>query len=159
CSFAEDEPLSLMIETAHCLCGEAQIVFTGNSRGVSPSVRQEIQRVARFTGFLPDEDYWELLRSAPCIVVLSDEPACLPCGAYESIAVGRRPIVVDNACARDLFGELAIYTRLHPRMLAGAIRDVLNAQPQPKESTFVDTYERRWQEDWQHIQQRLGSHA
>jgi hypothetical protein len=156
CSFAEDEPIPLMIEAARQLRGEAQIVFTGNPSKVGPAARREIQRVAQFTGFLPDEDYWRLLRSTQCIVVLSNEPACLPCGAYESIAVGRRPILADDVQARHLFGDLAIYTRLHAQVLASAIREVLDDREHGA-SSFAHVYEDRWQEIWQHVQRRLGS--
>jgi glycosyltransferase involved in cell wall biosynthesis len=156
CSFAEDEPISLMIEAARQLRGEAQIVFTGNPSKIGPAARREIQSVARFTGFLPDEDYWRLLRSAQCIVVLSNEPACLPCGAYESIAVGRRPILVDDLQAHHLFGDLAIYTGLHAQVLASAIRDALGDR-EYRASSLAQVYEDRWQEIWQHVQRRLGS--
>lgn len=159
CSFAADEPIWLMVEAANQFRGEARIVFTGNASGVRPSVRREIERVGRFTGFLPDADYWQLLRSARCIVVLSDEPACLPCGAYESIAVGRRPIVADDAHAREVFGDLAVYTQLAPVGLTGAIRETLISRFQPEESRFVATYEQQWSNHWQIVQKRLGNDA
>lgn len=156
CSFAADEPISLMIETARHLRGEARIVFTGHPGGVRSSDRKAIERVARFTGFLPDDAYWELLRSTTCIVVLSDEPACLPCGAYESIAVGKRPIIADDTSARELFGDLAVYAPLKTQALTGAIRRLLEERSKPTESTIMDAYEGRWQKNWAHVQRRLA---
>jgi hypothetical protein len=159
CSFADDEPISLMIEAADQLFGEAQVVFTGNPSSARSSISQEIERVAGFTGFLADEDYWQLLRSTPCVVVLSNEPACLPCGAYESIAIGKQPIIAADRYARELFGPLAIYTQLQAQALTEAIRVKLANSSEPPKVNFVAAYERRWQKDWQCVEQWLAGHG
>jgi len=157
CSFASDEPIALMIEAANRLCDEAEIAFTGNPKNIRPAQRKAIARVARLTGFLSGEDYWQVLKLSRCVVVLSDEPACLQCGAYEAIAVGKRPIVADDSEARHLFGELAIYARLDAGLLVAAIRTALAESSEIRGSNRADAYECRWQKQWQDVERRLVS--
>lgn len=155
CSYAPDEPLDVLTETAARLCGEARIFFTGDAARIEKPQRTAAQTVARFTGFLSDEDYWSLLQSVACIVIVSDQPACLPCGAYESIAVGKRPVIVDDPSAREVFGDLAVYAALRPEALAAAIRLVLRERRTAADAALATQYEDRWQNYWQRVQLRL----
>jgi glycosyltransferase involved in cell wall biosynthesis len=64
----------------------------------------------RFTGFLQEEEYWGLLRSADGIVDLTLMADCLVCGAYEALAAGKPMLLSDNLASRELFGNAALYT-------------------------------------------------
>lgn len=156
CSFAPDEPLALIADAARRLEGAACVV-TGNTARLAPHARQQLARVARLPGFLPEEQYWALLRGAGCVVVLSTEPACLPCGAYEALAVGHRPVLAADAEARMVFGRSARYTALEPERLVAAIREAIAERatdPEDRQS-HREAYEARWMRVWQDVRARL----
>lgn len=145
CSFAEDEPLPLILELCRSLPRELQVAITGNARLLQQPLRDSLGSVARLTGFLPEREYWSLLRGSRCVAVLSTTPACLPCGAYEAIAVGRRPIVADDAISRSVFGASAIYARLDVATLSETILRQVEDEIRPElAAEYVKRFEPYW---------------
>jgi hypothetical protein len=102
---------------------------------------------ARITGFLPDAEYWSLLRHARCIAVLTAESGCVPCGGYEAIAVGRRPVVLDDPAVRAIFREEAVYVRPQVDALVHVITEESERGELPRED-LAPAYEMRWQHRW-----------
>jgi glycosyltransferase involved in cell wall biosynthesis len=125
CSFAADEPTELIVEVAHRLAGTALCMATGNPDRLPPDMRERLERVVSLTGFLTDEEYVKLLATAGATVVLTTEPACLPCGAYEAIALRHRPVLLLDPHAEALFGELAIFSEQKADNLTAAIHIAL----------------------------------
>lgn len=150
CSYAEDEPMQMMYDAIRQLGPGVRVAITGNDRALEPEVREQLSSVAHLTGFLPEEAYWRLLRATRSCVVLSTEEACVPCGAYEAIALGKRPIVADDPEVRRVFEEAAIYTPLQ----ASAIREVicrqLESEPSEQDSdeSLAQSYLQRWERTW-----------
>lgn len=147
CSFAWDEPIELMEATSRLLPRDIAIAFTGDSRALSRATRGRLAALGRLTGFLSDPEYWQLLRAAGAIVVLTTEPACLPCGAYEAIAVGRRPVLLADERARAVFRELAIFAAPEPASVAQAIATARGPAGRLG-PTSISAYERRWRSWW-----------
>ena len=85
-------------------------------------------RNVRFTGFLAEQDYWDLLRGADGIIDLTLKPNCLVCGAYEALAVGRPMLLSDNAASMELFGDGATYTDNTPQGIRSAVERLRNDQ-------------------------------
>ena len=108
-TFAPDEPLGVVLEAANRLGGFSFHV-TGRLR--DDALRATIDTVAnvRLTGFLPEPEYWSLLRGASVILDLTDMPNCIVCGAYEALSVGKPVVLTDDPAARTLFKEAAAYT-------------------------------------------------
>jgi glycosyltransferase involved in cell wall biosynthesis len=156
CSFAVDEPLDLIIETAERLRGRAGVAITGNVRSAPTRRRKALRRTGALTGFLPESRYWDLLRAARAIVVLSREPGCLPCGAYEAIAAGKRPIIADDRLARATFGDSAHYVRFDPADVADAALRSIAAKAEPAIGTG---YYEHWCRTWAEVQPALRAAA
>lgn len=138
------------------LRSEAAVIFTGDSQVLPRRLRARLSAVGRLTGFFPDPDYWALLRSAGAIVVLTTEPACLPCGAYEAIAVGRRPILLVDNRALAVFGRLAIFAVPDPTSLAAAVEQGRGTGGRLG-SRDIAEYERRWQSWWNDLPAQVRS--
>jgi glycosyltransferase involved in cell wall biosynthesis len=107
-TFARDEPVAAVFEAVRG--ADLQLRVTGNPKNLAPSVAQGAPPNVRFTGFLADSDYWQLLRSADVIIDLTLKADCLVCGAYEALAVGKPMLLSNNAACMELFGGSALYT-------------------------------------------------
>jgi glycosyltransferase involved in cell wall biosynthesis len=76
---------------------------------------------AHLTGFLPEAEYVELLRTADVIVDLTCMEDCLVCGAYEAVALEKPLVTSDTAALRDYFRLGTVYTKHDCQSLAAAI--------------------------------------
>lgn len=155
CSFARDEPVVLIAEAAARLAPELRVAITGEPRHLDSAVRRELKRGAWLTGFLPDAEYWTLLRNARCVVVLSREPACLPCGAYEAIAIGHRPVVACDVEVMRAFGECAVYSKLEPDELVDTVLQQVRDGVPGGDPRVAAEYRAGWKEHWRAVSEEL----
>ena len=118
---AADEPIAQVFEAVRGT--DVQLYVTGNPRGLSPQLAARLPPNVRLTGFLPDAEYWALLRSADGIIDLTLMDDCLVSGAYEALAVGTPMLLSKNRASVELFGEAAAFTD----NTAGDIRAALEA--------------------------------
>jgi glycosyltransferase involved in cell wall biosynthesis len=107
-TFAKDEPVRAIFDAVRG--AELTLHVTGNPARLPASVKAAAPPNVRFTGFLGEEDYWSLLRSADAVVDLTLKPDCLVCGAYEALAVAKPLLLSNNAASVELFGDGALYT-------------------------------------------------
>ncbi len=156
CSYAEDEPLGLIRAVAELLAPRFRCVVTGDPSRLPAAERERLASAADMSGFLATPDYWALLAKAAAIVVPTTQPACLPCGAYEALAVGRRPVLLDDEVARGVFGDLAAFSAPAPDPLATAVVDVVGARGRPKEEGLARLRE-SWEQSWQELLLRTGA--
>lgn len=155
CSFAPDEPLQLLLNVAKRLSSNLAIAITGSSDRLAPDMVKQLSGVVWLTGFLPDIDYWTLLYRASSVVVLSTQPACLPSGAYEAIAIGRRPVLAHDAEVIATFGECATYTKLDLDSLERALLRSVADGDSSRDSALPRIYENKWEEVWIRIRTTL----
>lgn len=153
CSFAVDEPMNLIESVARSLAPRWSVAVTGNPQGLSSAVRSSLGSAAQLTGLLPEPDYWALLVAARAVVVLSTEPGCIPCGAYEALAVGRRPVLALDASVQGVFGEAAVYSELRTAALCDAIEWTLGAGTDP---ALAERYRDSWLESWAGVVGRIN---
>jgi glycosyltransferase involved in cell wall biosynthesis len=105
---ARDEPIAQIFEAVRGT--DIQLYVTGNPRNLAPDLAAKLPANVRLTGFLPDAEYWALLRSADGIVDLTLMDDCLVSGAYEALAVGTPMVLSNNRASVELFGEAATFT-------------------------------------------------
>lgn len=91
CSFKADEPVDAFLEGARGLPG-VDFAVTGRP---PEGVRARLPSNVKLTGFLPDDEYNELLSGADLIVALTTRPGTLLYGAQEAIAL-RKPLVLSR---------------------------------------------------------------
>jgi glycosyltransferase involved in cell wall biosynthesis len=105
---APDEPVAQIFEAVRG--SDVQLYVTGNPGRLAPALAADLPPNVRLTGFLPDAEYWTLLRSADGIIDLTLMEDCLVSGAYEALAVGTPMLLSKNRASVELFGEAATFT-------------------------------------------------
>ena len=121
CSYSPDEPYREVFGAAAKLGDAVQVYVTGNPRGLPDDVH--IPSNVHLTGYLPVQQYEELLRGAEVVVDLTQMENCLVCGAYEAVAVERPLVTSDTRALREYFSRGTVYARHTPEALAAAIME------------------------------------
>lgn len=123
-TFRPDEPIDAVLAAAVDL-PELRFAISGDPGRRGKSAGDPPANV-EFTGFLPDADYWALLRRAHVVCDLTLKSDCLVCGAYEALAVGKPMVLSDNPPTRALFGPAAVLTGSEPASIGSALRSAVD---------------------------------
>lgn len=121
-TFAPDEPLAEIAAAAERLGDGFRFHVTGNDRKLDPEIRARLPGNVRLTGFLPEHDYWILMRDSHLVLDLTLMPDCLVCGAYEALAALRPMILSDSDATRELFGSVAVLSGASADEIAGSLQ-------------------------------------
>lgn len=107
CTYSDDEPYREVIKAASLLRNDIVFYFTGRFQGkVDP---KDVPANVKLLGFVSEDRYWSLLRSADIVMDLTLRDDCLVCGAYEAVALGK-PLVLSNTKAlRSYFNIGCVY--------------------------------------------------
>jgi glycosyltransferase involved in cell wall biosynthesis len=108
CSFGSDETYLELIKAAVKI-KNVNFFITGDNRKKNVRLYQKITPNIFFTGYLPDSEYWSMLRSVNLAVDLTNREHCLVCGAYEAVAVGTPLILSDTHALKSYFYKGAVY--------------------------------------------------
>jgi glycosyltransferase involved in cell wall biosynthesis len=119
-TFASDEPLDEIFAAA-ATTPSCRFYVTGNDKKIPPALRQQAPANVTFTGFLPEEDYWSLIKNSEIVLDLTLIDQCLVCGGYEALAVGTPLLLSNNKASVELFGEAACYTENTRSSIAAAL--------------------------------------
>lgn len=111
CTFSEDEPYTAFFEAVRNLPVDYRVYITGNVNRAIPGTLDNLPDNVILTGFLPESDYWTLLRSVDIVVDLTRREDCLVCGAYEAVAVGKPMVLSDSKVLREYFSCGVVHTR------------------------------------------------
>ena len=144
-SFRSDEPIATIIAAAAAM-PEISFAFTGDARRFREKATQLPANV-RFTGFLLDHLYWQLLAQARVICDLNLKPDCLVCGAYEGLALAKPMVLSDNPPTREIFGPAAVLTGSAPDEIESALRAALEQRERLEANAreLRETFRARWQ--------------
>lgn len=93
-TFARDEPLEAVLQAAADL-PEVRFSITGKRSRANPDLLRQASSNVVFTDFLPDEAYFQLLRSSHAVMSLTTRDHTLQCGACEALSL-QRPIITSN---------------------------------------------------------------
>jgi glycosyltransferase involved in cell wall biosynthesis len=120
-TFSPDEPLEAVLEAAAALV-DVQFYITGDPIRAKRSVLDRRLPNARFTGFLPDPDYFGLLRSMDGILVLTTDDHTMQRGACEAVSLGV-PIITSNwPLLREYFHKGTIHVDNTPDGIRQGVR-------------------------------------
>jgi len=107
-TFSPDEPLEEVLEAAATL-PEVQFYVTGSLIRAKKSLLQNKPDNVEFTGFLPDEEYFGLLRAVQAVMVLTTDNHTMQRGACEAVSLGK-PIITSNwPILREYFDKGTIH--------------------------------------------------
>jgi glycosyltransferase involved in cell wall biosynthesis len=156
CTYAMDEPYTEVIEAAKMMGENIYIYITGDYRKVSSSLRKSASSNIVFTGYLPDQDYINLLYSAHAVIDLTLIDDCLVCGAYESIALNKPAILSDTPVVRDLFPKGIAYTRNTAAHIRAAVYQVIKNYDNYRRD--IGLLKRDYNQYWDKRFQALSNH-
>lgn len=124
CTWAADEPYAEVLKAAARLDPATRIYITGNSKGREQVVQPVPENVV-LTGFVPEEEFIELLHRADVVMDLTTLDNCLVCGAYEAVAAGKAMVLSDTEALRAYFRKGVVYARNDAESIAEAVRQAL----------------------------------
>lgn len=110
-TYAADEPIAEIAEAARLLGDQYQFHCTGKAAKLAEPVRKALPANFRQTGFLSEDDYWQLMASSHIVLDLTLKPNCLVCGAYEALSMRRPMVLTDNPPTVELFGNAAVFPK------------------------------------------------
>ncbi|QSJ20721.1 hypothetical protein JYQ62_09905 [Nostoc sp. UHCC 0702] len=111
CSFNVDEPIQDVLESAR-LAPNITFVLTGNTaraRGIHDF--SDVPDNVKLPGFLPEEEFNQLLLDADAILGLTKEEGIQLSVAVEGVGIGKPLILSDTVTLRKLFDKGAIYVK------------------------------------------------
>jgi glycosyltransferase involved in cell wall biosynthesis len=124
-TYAADEPIAGILAAARELGAGYRFSFTGNPKKLTPELRERAGDNVRFTGFIPEHDYWQLMADSHVMLDLTLKPNCLVCGAYEALALQKPMVLTGNPATRDLFERVALFPRSEqPADIAATLREL-----------------------------------
>ena len=157
CSVAEDEPYEAIFDAAKHLDSNMHIYVTGNYRkkGIRPS---KMPDNISFTGFVPEEEYIEMLNSVDATIILTSRENCLVCGAYETVAVEKPMILSDTKALRDYFSMGAVYTENTIEGIKNAILEMIRKKEELSKEvkTLKKIRHSEWLEKKKNLEKRLS---
>jgi glycosyltransferase involved in cell wall biosynthesis len=103
-TFAEDEPISEVISAAVAM-PDVTFHITGNPDRARPESISAAPSNVVFTGFIPDESYFALLRGADAVMCLTTRDHTMQRGACEALSLGRPIITSDWPLLRSYFHD------------------------------------------------------
>lgn len=101
-TFARDEPLEAVLQAAASM-PDVHFSITGKRSRANPDLLRHVSSNVVFTDFLPDEAYYQLLRSSHAVMSLTTRDHTLQCGACEALSLERPIITSDWPLLREYF--------------------------------------------------------
>lgn len=121
CSFKNDEPVDTFLAAARTI-PDVDFHVTGRA---PDGVRATLSSNVKLTGFLPENDYNELLGSADIIIALTTRPGTLLYGAQEAISLGKPLVLSRTPTLESYFAGGTIFVENTVQDLGTGIRDAL----------------------------------
>lgn len=136
-TYACDEPIGAVLEAVRGL--PVHLYVTGNASKLDAALARTLPENVTLTGFLPEEEYWGLLRAVDAVIDLTTMDNCLVCGAYEALALGKPMVLSRNAAAEELFGGAALYVDNS----IGGIREAIRQLQLQKAYAYIESDQQR----------------
>lgn len=119
CSWAEDEPIELYLDTARQM-PSTLFKITGNYHKYTNDLTN-IPSNVELLGFIDKNEYESSLVNSSLVLDLTNRQDCLVCGAYEAISACRPVVLTDNEVNRKVFKNIALYSKLDVHSLKNAV--------------------------------------
>lgn len=152
-TFAPDEPLEAVLQAAASL-PDVSFSITGKCSRANPALLQQAPSNVVFTDFLPDEAYYQLLRSSHAVMSLTTRDHTLQCGACEALSLERPIITSDWPLLREYFCNGTVHVDNTPDGIRRGIES-LKRDYNRYEAEVVELRQMRRQE-WQQQSAKLA---
>lgn len=158
CTYKSDEPFREFINAAKKIGENINFYITGNSKNCPQDIKESLPKNIILTGYLEDNQYWQLLMSVDMIIDLTYRENCLVCGAYEAVAV-EKPIMLSHTKAlMDYFKKGTVFTKNDEYSILKSLKcAILNINYLNEEvKTLKKNLIRKWDVDGEIFKNILG---
>jgi glycosyltransferase involved in cell wall biosynthesis len=124
CSFSSDEPIHAIIAAAKELPSVTFYITGRTPKGFSAS-SLNIPTNVTFTGYLPDEAFHNLLRSAGMVLALTTRELTMQRAGYEALAYHKPLLTSNTQVLRDYFTQGTVFTSPHPADIRAGVLECL----------------------------------
>ncbi|MBK8031598.1 MAG: hypothetical protein IPK17_19325 [Chloroflexi bacterium] len=107
-TFAADEPLDIILQAAYAL-PDAHFSIMGDLSMAPADVHQSTPPNVTFTGYLRGEAYWDALRAANAVMVLTTYPYSVLGGAQDGVTLGKPLLLSDQPALREFFTSGVVF--------------------------------------------------
>jgi len=145
-TFADDELLEIVLMAAERL-PTIQFYITGNTNRKPASFFENTPPNVTFTGFLPDIQYFALLKAVQAVMTLTTRDYTLQGGGFEAISLGQ-PLLTSNwPYLQKLFPQGTIYVDNTPDGICAGVMAVQQDHQRLEEEmeTFRDNARHLWE--------------
>jgi glycosyltransferase involved in cell wall biosynthesis len=145
-TFSSDEPYQAVFEASKLLTDKVLFYATGSVDKVGDIRQFGCEKNVVFKGYIPDDEYLDLLSRSHCIIDLTTRDNCLVCGAYEALSLGIPMILSDSVVTRQLFNKGVAYTKADATSIRDAIIDIMENHSQYQKQLLIlrDEFQVKW---------------
>jgi glycosyltransferase involved in cell wall biosynthesis len=151
-TFASDEPLDAILAAADDLEGVTFYV-TGDTSHAPATVTSDVPRNVEFTGFLPEDRYYGLLRSSHAVMCLTTRDHTMQRGACEALSLGKPIITSDWPVLNDYFSMGTVHVDNTVAGIRAGVLQMRRGLDRYKEA--IVKLQRRQQEEWESAEESL----
>lgn len=145
-TFADDEPLGAILDAAREL-PDVRFYVTGKTKMAPPGLLERAPPNVRFTGFLPDGEYYSLLDGAHAVLCMTTRDHTMQRGACEALSLGKPIITSDWPLLRSYFRQGAAHV---PNTSMGIRQGVLMVRGQlPRYQAEIAALRDARRQEWQ----------
>jgi glycosyltransferase involved in cell wall biosynthesis len=121
CSFDSDEPIADILGAAAQL-PDVTFYLTGNFRRAERRLVDGKSANVIFTGYLADQDYFDLLHGCDAVMVLVNTDNTMQQGAYEAVSVRKPMILSDWEVLRSVYDRGTVFVRNDGDAIAAGVQ-------------------------------------
>jgi glycosyltransferase involved in cell wall biosynthesis len=154
CTYSQDEPWREVLKAAPQLPADVRVYVSGRS----PLAPGDVPAGVVPTGYLPRQDYQNLLATVDAVMVLTTAEENLVCGGYEAVAAGKPVLLSDTQALRALFRKGSVFTRNDAASIARSIRELRERHAELQRSVRDQKVEMSddWSRLWQLVLRQAG---
>jgi glycosyltransferase involved in cell wall biosynthesis len=127
-----DEPIEEILKAAKHL-PECQFYVSGNYPQKRPEVIRQAPDNVHFTGYLPDDEFYGLMKAVHVVLGLTTEDHTLQSSANEALWLGK-PIITSNwPLLRSCFNRGTVHIENTSQEIIQAVQEIAGALPSYQE--------------------------
>jgi predicted small integral membrane protein len=144
-SYAADEPIDQIIESANILQQTHNFILTGNFHKVF-SMDIQFPGVT-FTGYISKSTYFQLMRTCEIVLCLTKDDTIQMCALIESMSLKKSVVCSDNKVNRTTFHDYGLeYTHPNSEGIVHSIKITSTKLGENifQKEEFISLYEMKW---------------
>lgn len=163
-SFGKDEPIESVINAMRAFePGDTVLYISGNNKKLDKRIVDNAPQNIVFTGFIPDDEFSNMIYSSDVIMVLTTSDYCMLCGCYESVSADKPLITSNKKVLKDYFAG-AIFVDNSTESIIQGINSAINNLEQHRndiqrlKQLLIHQWEERYNKLEVYIKEVQGEH-